>query len=35
MARPDWLRDWPSKLLALILAVATWWAVRRMLPPHW
>lgn len=34
MAQPSWLRDWPTKLLALVLAVATWWAVRRILP-HW
>lgn len=28
------LHNWILKLSALVLAVATWWVVHRLLPPH-
>lgn len=28
------LNNWVLKLIALGLAIVTWWSVRRILPPH-
>lgn len=31
----NWLlTNWVLKLVALALAVGTWWSVHRILPPH-
>ena len=34
MWRNRLLHNWPLKLVALGMAMITWWSVHRMLPPH-